>query len=112
MGTLLVKKMMKKEWILILLVASTLRADVSDEDIESLRDWINSQRMVTVKELGGALSISGDLHAEMQTANEVVNGIAQRGRDSATGKPSAGYDTELNLALDYRTDWTWVSTRI
>lgn len=91
---------------------SSLHAEVTDEDIESLRDWINSQRMVTVKELGGALAISGDVRAEMQSVNEIVKGKAQRGRDSETKKPSTVYDIELNLALDYRTDWTWASARM
>ncbi len=93
-------------------LVSVLRAEVTDEDIETLRDWINSQRMVTVKELGGALSISGDVRAEMQATNEVINGKAQRGRKSETKKPNNNYDIELNLAIDYRTDWTWASARM
>jgi len=37
--------------------------DVGDEDIQALRDWINSKRMITVRELGGQLSISGAICA-------------------------------------------------
>lgn len=93
------------------LAASSLSAvDVSNEDIQSLRDWINAKRMVTVKELGGQLSISGDIHSEMQAINEVVNGVQQRGR--GTDKPNNNYDVEFNINIDYRTENTWAAGRI
>lgn len=93
------------------LMASPLSAvDVSNEDIQSLRDWINSKRMITVKELGGQLSISGDIHAEMQASNEVINGVQQRGR--GTDRPNNAYDVEFNLNIDYRTENTWAAARV
>lgn len=94
----------------LFLTSSLAAAEVSNEDIEALRDWINTKRMITVKELGGQLSISGDIHAEMQSANEVKNGVQQRG--PGTGTPYQVYDVELNLNIDYRTENTWAAGRI
>jgi len=84
--------------------------DVKDEDIQALRDWIGTKRMVTVREMGGQLSISGDVHAEFQSSTAVKNGIAQRGRGSSI--PSNAYDVEFNLLIDYRTEDTWLSVRV
>lgn len=89
---------------------SMFGADVDDEDIQSLRDWINSKRMITVRELGGQLSISGEVRAEMQATAETKNGIAQRGR--GTKSPTHAYDVEFNLSVDYRTENTWAAARI
>jgi len=97
---------------LVMFTAQLHAADMTNEDIESLRDWINSKRMVTVKELGGQLSISGDIHAEMQSSNQKTRGVAQRGRLSGSGIPSTSYDVEFNLNLDYRADRTWAAARI
>ncbi len=77
----------------LLLTAVTLftqgyAADITNQDIEFLRDWFNSKRLVTVKELGGQLSISGDVHAEVQSTTEVKNGERQRGRGSRRNKPN------------------------
>lgn len=102
----------------LLLTATTLfaqgfAADINNQDIESLRDWFNSKRLVTVKELGGQLSISGDVHAEMQSTTEVKNGERQRGRGSSAHKPNAAWDVEFNLNIDYRTgDTSWAAARI
>lgn len=94
-----------------LLLTSALQAvDVENEDIQALRDWINSKRMITVRELGGQLSISGDVHAELQSTAEVKNGKAQRGR--GTDKPNNRYDIEFNLMVDYRTERSWIATRL
>lgn len=93
-----------------LLSSSLFAVDVSNEDIQSLRDWVNSKRMITVKELGGQLSISGDIHAEMQAINEVIDGEQQRGHKA--GRPNTVYDIEFNLNIDYRTENTWAAARI
>jgi hypothetical protein len=85
-------------------------ADVDNNDIQALRDWINSKRMITVRELGGQLSISGEVRAEMQAMAETRNGVAQRGR--GTGRPTHSYDIEFNLGIDYRTENTWAAARI
>lgn len=84
--------------------------DMNNEDIQALRDWINSKRMITVRELGGQLSISGEVRAELQSNNSTVDGVAQRGR--GTGKPNNDYDVEFNLSIDYRTENTWAAARI
>jgi len=84
--------------------------DLNNEDIQALRDWINSKRMITVKELGGQLSISGEVRAEMQANNVVVNGKSERGR--GTGKSNHDYDIEFNLSIDYRTENTWAAARM
>ncbi len=84
--------------------------DLNNEDIQALRDWINSKRMITVRELGGQLSISGEVRAELQSNNSTVNGVAQRGR--GTGRPNNDYDVEFNLSIDYRTENTWAAARI
>lgn len=94
----------------ILLTSYARAAEINERDIETLREWINSRRMITVKELGGQLSISGDIHAEMQAANEVKNGVRQRG--SGTSSPTKSYDVEFNLAVDYRADRTWAAARL
>jgi hypothetical protein len=92
------------------LMTGMVYADVQDEDIQALRDWINSKRMITVRELGGQLSISGEVRAEMQANNATLNGVAQRGR--GTGKSNTDYDVECNLSIDYRTENTWAAAKI
>ncbi len=94
----------------VLFTGAVHAVDLEEQDIQSLRDWINTKRMITVRELGGQLSISGDVHAEMQAASMVKDGVAQRGRGSE--KPSNQYDIEFNLLLDYRTERSWLSSRI
>ena len=66
--------------------------------------------MITVRELGGQLSISGDVHAELQSTSATKNGIRQRGR--GTGRPNNQYDVEFNLLVDYRTDRSWLAARL
>ncbi len=94
----------------LLFFGTSYAVGVKDEDIQSLRDWISSKRMITVREMGGQLSISGNVHAEMQSCTAVRNGIAQRGR--GTGFPNNLFDVEFNLLVDYRTDNTWLAARL
>lgn len=97
----------------VVLMAGVVHAaddDLQDEDIQALRDWINSKRMITVRELGGQLSISGEVRAELQSISSTLNGKAQRGR--GTGRPNNDYDVEFNLSIDYRTENTWSAARI
>jgi hypothetical protein len=81
----------------------------SDDDIgmDAIRKWIRQKRMITVKELGGDLSLSGDVHVEMQGYNEQKNRVQQRGPNGATALPVYAYDVEFNLMLDYRSARTW-----
>jgi hypothetical protein len=81
-------------------------------DMEALLRWVQDKRLVTVKELGGDLSISAEVRTEMQAANEKKNGVRQRGRHSATSLPTCSFDAEVNLMLDYMTDRTWASVRL
>jgi hypothetical protein len=62
------------------------QTDVQQRDNKALQDWINAKRQVTVKEIGGALSISGEVRFEYQCINEKINGIAQRGIHGAVTK--------------------------
>jgi len=95
-----------------LLQASTIDEgdDIDQKDINALREWINTKRQVTVRELGGALSISGEVRTEYQGTSEVVNGVRQRGRGNAI--PSDGFDIEVNIMLDYRTERSWASIKL
>ncbi len=96
-----------------LMLSGALHAvDIDSQDIQALKDWINTKRMITVRELGGQLSISGDVHAEMQASSLVRDGRAQRGRGSGTGTPSNAYDVEFNLMVDYRTERSWLASRL
>jgi hypothetical protein len=86
--------------------------NLDDRDIDALREWINTKRQVTVKEIGGALSISGEVRTEFQSTNERINGIRQRGSGGATDLNSQAYDVEVNLMLDYRSDRTWAAIKL
>jgi hypothetical protein len=93
------------------------QTDVQQRDNKALQDWINAKRQVTVKEIGGALSISGEVRFEYQCINEKINGIAQRGIHGAVTKdgkplPTNAFDVEVNLMFDYRTDRTWAAIKI
>jgi hypothetical protein len=102
------------------LQASTIDAgdDVDQKDIYALREWINTKRQVTVRELGGALSIAGEVRTEFQTSSETVNGVKQRGFGApifgvdGTPIPANGFDVEVNLMFDYRTEESWGSVKL
>lgn len=81
-------------------------------DPEALRRWLLDKRMISVKEIGGDLSVSGEVRTEFQDTNETKNGIKQRGSGSATGRAAQAWDIEVNLLLDYRTDYTWASIKL
>lgn len=91
--------------------------DLDQRDIEALRDWINTKRQVTVKEIGGSLSVAGEVRFEFQGTNEKVNGVRQRGPGGLRDKDGANYanyswDVEVNIMLDYRTDRTWTAIKL
>jgi hypothetical protein len=102
------------------LFASTIEdsEDIEQKDINAIREWINTKRLVTVRELGGALSISGEVRTEFQSTAEVLNGVRQRGRGGAVrfkdGNPfpTNSFDIEVNLMVDYRTDHSWGSIKL
>ncbi len=81
-------------------------------DMDALRRWIRDKRLITVKELGGELSISGEVRTEFQAFNERRDGISQRGHSAPTTKPARAWDVEVNLMLDYRAERAWASARL
>ncbi len=95
------------------LFAQTNNGDAANNpdrnDMEALRRWIQDKRMVTVKEIGGDLSLSGEVRAEFQDASEFKNGLEQRRIGS---KPPQAWDVEVNIMIDYRTDRTWTSVKL
>ncbi len=112
---------MNYRWIVCLLAttcmplfADTIDLDRNeDQEIQALREWLNLSRQVTLKEIGGNLSISGEVRTEFQTKRELVNGKRQRGRiERRLGGARNGYDIEVNLMFDYRTDRTWSSIKL
>ncbi len=89
-----------------------------ETDMDALRRWLQDKRLVSLKELGGDLSISGEVRTEAQFTNErqAAHGssdfIQQRGMNSATGRPSLAWDVEFNLMLDYHTERTWAAMKV
>ena len=67
------------------LSASTIdnAGEVDQKDVNAVREWINTKRQVTVRELGGALSLSGEVRTEFQSSTEVSNGVKQLGHKGA-----------------------------
>src|ERR1700722_13696685 len=102
------------------LSASTIEDsdDIDQKDINAVREWINTKRQVTVRELGGALSISGEVRTEFQSTAEVLNGVKQRGNgapglmDDGDPFPTNSFDIEVNIMMDYRTDNSWGSVKL
>ncbi len=86
------------------------RGNDNDIDVQALREWINIKRQVTVKEIGGNLSISGEVRSKFKATGETVDGISQRG--SGTEFPSRGFDVGAKLMMDYRSDLTWSSIKL
>lgn len=87
-------------------------------DMAALRRWLQDKRFVTLKELGGDLSISGEARTEMQYVNEKSKAqgsseyIKQVGRNAAVDAPNLAWDVEFNLMMDYRTDRTWAAMKV
>ncbi len=101
------------------LIASTIdnAGDIDQKDVNAVREWINTKRQVTVREMGGALSLSGEVRTEYQSTAEVLNGVKQRGHGGAIVKeghplPENTFDIEVNVMLDYRTDKSWGSIKL
>lgn len=88
------------------------KRDPEADDMEALRRWIRDKRLITLKEIAGDLSLSGEVRVEFQDISEVKNGIRQRGSDGALDKPQYVWDVEVNLMFDYRTDRTWAAIKL
>ncbi len=79
-------------------------------DMEALRRWLQDKRMVSVKELGGDLSLSCEVRTEFQDTSEIYNG--KELRSNIDGKPPRAWDVEVNIMIDYRTDFTWSNIKL
>lgn len=88
------------------------KRDPEADDMEALRRWIRDKRFVTLKELGGDLSISGEARTEFQDSSEIKNGIRQVGEGSSTNKAQYAWDSEVNIMIDYRTDRAWAAIKV
>lgn len=91
--------------------------DLDQKDINAVREWINTKRQVTVRELGGALSLSGEVRTEFQSTAEILDGIKQRGHGGAVLKdhhplPTNTFDIQVNIMLDYRTENSWCAIKL
>lgn len=84
--------------------------DGQDIDIGAVREWMNTKRQVSIKEIGGNLSLSGEVRTEFQKTGESSDGISQRG--SGTIYPTSTYDVAVNIMLDYRNDRTWGAIKL
>ena len=87
-------------------------------DMDALTRWLQDKRLITVKEVGGDLSISGEVRTECQLTNEKKKAqgtseyIKQRGEGSPSKRPTLAWDVEFNLMMDYRTDRTWAAIKL
>lgn len=91
--------------------------DLDQKDVNALREWVNTKRQVTIKEIGGALSLAGEIRTEMQSTSETLDGKRQRGHGAppfgdSGALPQNGFDVEVNIMLDYRTEQTWGSIKL
>lgn len=86
---------------------------INQQDLQALREWIATKRQVTVKQVGGDLSVSGEVRVEMQHMQEKKGGEKQRGPNSQNPrKPTTEYDVEVNLMLDFRTESNWAAIKL
>ena len=93
------------------------KMDPDSKDMDALRRWLRDKRFITMKEIGGDLSLSGEVRTEFQAINERSNGIQQRDNPDLSpnfpaARPMYAWDVEVNLMLDYRTDRTWSAIKI
>ncbi len=94
-------------------IAQVSSEPIRQRDIDALRDLINTKRQVTIRELGGRLSLSGEVRTELQSTNEKKNAQKQRGAGGAViGVPTRAYDIDANILLDYRSDKTWAAIKL
>ena len=113
-----------KYWICFFLVFATysfclsaqpvdFESQLEQKDIDALIKWVKTKRLVTVKEKGGDLSISGEVRTELQSTNERKEGVKQRGSGGVRDDVAIrAWDVELNLLLNYRTERTWATAKL
>lgn len=93
------------------------KTDSEAKDMDALRRWLYDKRFVTMKEIGGDLSMSGEVRTEFQAISERKDGVQQRnnsrlGPNFSRPKPMYAWDVEVNIMLDYRTDRTWAAIKL
>ncbi len=104
--------------IIAFFASSAFSQDLENEgkkeepDMDALRQWFREKRMITIKELGGDLSLSGEVRVEFQAFDEKKDGINQRGFGSPSGKPDYAFDVEVNIVLDYNLDRLWSTIKL
>ncbi|HSX13976.1 MAG TPA: hypothetical protein VLE96_06125 [Chlamydiales bacterium] len=86
------------------------RREPDAKDMDALRRWLQDKRLVTMREIGGDLSLSGEVRTEFQATSEERNGNQVRGGGGP--RPMFAWDVEFNLMLDYRADRTWAAIKI
>jgi hypothetical protein len=87
------------------------KRDSDGKDMDALRRWIQDKRLVTMREIGGDLSLSGEVRTEFQATSEKKKGQQQRNL-TATSKPMYAWDVEFNLMLDYRAERSWAAIKV
>ncbi len=85
--------------------------DLDEVDIRALKEWVDTKRQISLKEVGGDLSLSGEVRTEFQATRETKNGSSLRG-SGLRQLPKQGFDIEFNLMLDYRTEKTWTAVKL
>lgn len=86
------------------------KPDADSRDMDALKRWLQDKRMVTMKEIGGDLSLSGEVRTEFQVNSEEKNGEQLRGNGGL--RPMFAWDVEFNLMLDYRTERSWAAIKL
>jgi len=103
-------------FFMINIFAQTADVDFDEKqeeiDMDALRKWIRDKRLVTTKELGGELAISGQVRTEFQAFDEKRFGVQQRGPGGATNVEARSFDVDVSLNIDYRADRTWASIKL
>jgi hypothetical protein len=92
------------------------KTDPDAKDMDALKRWLRDKRFITMKEIGGDLSLSGEVRTEFQAINERTNGIQQRDNPDLPNlskpRPMYAWDVEVNLMVDYRTERTWAAIKL
>ena len=88
------------------------KRDSDSKDMDALRRWLQDKRLVTMREIGGDLSLSGEVRTEFQAVSQENDGVQQRGNHGLNIKPMYAWDVEVNLMLDYRTERTWAAIKL
>jgi len=87
------------------------KTDSDSKDMDALRRWLQDKRLVTMREIGGDLSLSGEVRTEFQVSQKGTQNRIKESLGILPG-PLYAWDVEFNLMLDYRTDRTWAAVKL